>query len=29
MVTSLSRDIHSDREKDNIVKFSLCVIHVL
>ena len=30
IVTSLSRDIYSDRPKNNtIVKFSLCVIHVL
>ena len=30
VVTSLSRDIYSDRPKNNIIiKFSLCVIHVL
>ena len=29
IVTSLSRDIHSDREKNIIIKFNLCVIHVL
>ena len=30
IVTSLSRDIYSDRPKNNtIVKFSLCAIHVL
>jgi len=30
IVTSLSRDIYSDRPKNNIkMKFSLCVIHVL
>ena len=30
IVTSLSRDVYSDRPKNNtIVKFSLCVIHVL
>ena len=30
IVTSFSRDLYSDRPKNNIIiKFSLCVIHVL